>query len=82
MPSAPSVGALDNATPPAPAESVIVKAEEVNVEKSTVSPNVSTKVAGVVLRSSAAKVISGAVSSSFTVSIATASTNHFCSTRP
>jgi len=57
VPSAPSVGVPDSATPPAPAESVMVIAEEVKVEKSTVSPNVSTKVEGTILRSSVASVI-------------------------
>jgi len=66
VPSAPSVGVPDSATPLFPAASVMVIADDVNVEKSTVSPNVNTKVGESPSRLSVDDAISGAVVSSLT----------------
>jgi len=69
VPSAPSVGVPDRAWPLFPAASVIVMADDVKVEKSTVSLNVNTKVGESPSRFSVEVEIVGAVESSFSVSI-------------
>ena len=77
VPSTPSVGVPDSATPFASAASVMVMADEVKVEKSTVSSNVSTKVGEAICKLSVDVTISGAVLSSFSVSIETSDSNVF-----